>query len=325
MNSVTFFSIIIPLYNKAEYVSKTLLSVLAQTYPNFEVLIIDDGSTDNSLEVVKTFRDERIKIILQKNKGVSAARNTGISAAKYELIAQLDADDWWDPMYLEEMLGLIQEYPDVSFYGSQHATVYKGIVYPSKKILAGKKKTNTFDFIQMCLKLKHVPITSSNVIYRKDILQLSGIFDERISFYEDYDLLLRMGVYSKLAYNEDRPLSFINQDVDINKRITGKLALVNRHLIYYIDKFEPFYNSNIYLKAAIHDFILINLISFRHTKGYSELKKKILPQVSIKRFTWKYIVYYYFPIVITDFMLISRNFMFTSRQKLRKYIGKNKR
>ena len=90
------FSIVIPLYNKAEYVPKTLASVLNQTYSDFELIIVDDGSTDDSLEVINSFVDNRIKIVKQKNGGVSAARNRGIIEAKYELIALLDADDWWD-------------------------------------------------------------------------------------------------------------------------------------------------------------------------------------------------------------------------------------
>jgi glycosyltransferase involved in cell wall biosynthesis len=306
------FSIIIPLYNKAEYVSKTLSSVLVQTYPYFEVLVIDDGSTDNSLEVVKAFTDERIHVITQKNKGVSAARNMGINAAQYELIAQLDADDWWDTMYLEEMFALIQKYPSVSMYSSQHANVRNGMVYPSKKILTEGEKTDSFDFIQMCIKLKYPPTTSSNIIFRKSILEVSGIFDERISFYEDYDLLLRMGIYSEMAYDDQKPLSFINQDVNATKRLSSKLPPANKHLIYYLDKFEP-YSNNLHLKTAVQNFVLINLVAFRHIKEYKSLKKRLIPQIKLRSFTWEHIIYYYFPIAVTDFML-------ASRRKLRKYI-----
>jgi len=90
------FSVVIPLYNKERSVKNTIESVLNQTFQDFEVIVVNDGSTDNSLEVVKSFNDERIRIINQKNSGVSSARNRGIKEAKYEWIAFLDADDLWE-------------------------------------------------------------------------------------------------------------------------------------------------------------------------------------------------------------------------------------
>jgi glycosyltransferase involved in cell wall biosynthesis len=161
-----FFSIVIPLYNKEEYVSKTIESVLEQTFQNFEVLIVDDGSTDNSVAVVEQYTDDRIRIIRQKNQGVSAARNTGIKEAKYKLITLLDADDWWDKSFLEEMISLINKYPEVSIYSSQNAIVINEIIHPSKRILQNEKTMDCFDMIQMGTKLNYLPIHSSSVIFR---------------------------------------------------------------------------------------------------------------------------------------------------------------
>ena len=97
-------SVIIPLYNKAHTIVNTLNSVFNQTYQNFEVIIVDDGSTDNGIKIIlQNYTDERIRIISQKNAGVSAARNKGIDEAKGEWIAFLDADDEWLPNYLEEV------------------------------------------------------------------------------------------------------------------------------------------------------------------------------------------------------------------------------
>lgn len=95
------FSIIIPLYNKADYIAETLKSVLNQTYCDYEVIVVNDSSTDNSLEVASSFQDERIHIYTKENEGVSAARNYGIMHAKYDYIAFLDADDIWESDYLE--------------------------------------------------------------------------------------------------------------------------------------------------------------------------------------------------------------------------------
>lgn len=102
MNKIPYFSIVIPLYNKEKYIKRTLKSVLKQTFTNFEVIIVDDGSTDNSSEIIKSINDSRICLIQQENGGPSKARNRGIQEAKGEFIAFLDADDEWLPGKLEK-------------------------------------------------------------------------------------------------------------------------------------------------------------------------------------------------------------------------------
>ena len=97
---MTKFSIIIPLYNKENEMRRTIKSVLAQSYGDFELLIVNDGSTDNSVEIVNEFNDTRIKLLNQANRGVSSARNYGIKSSKHEYIALLDADDFWGKDYL---------------------------------------------------------------------------------------------------------------------------------------------------------------------------------------------------------------------------------
>ena len=98
------FSVIIPLYNKEAYIEQTLGSVLAQTYPFFEVIIVDDGSSDASLQIVNRITDSRIRVISQVNSGVATARNRGVKEAKENYVAFMDADDFW------ALLVLMQEY-----------------------------------------------------------------------------------------------------------------------------------------------------------------------------------------------------------------------
>ena len=126
MNNITtnpFISIVIPLYNKEKFIARTLESVLAQTFKNFEVLIVNDGSTDSSVEVAKKYIDDRFRIINQKNSGVSAARNKGIKLARAKYIAFLDADDTWEPNFLSEIQRLIKKYPQAGLYGTGYRKI----------------------------------------------------------------------------------------------------------------------------------------------------------------------------------------------------------
>lgn len=105
------FSIVIPLYNKEISINRTLSSVLAQSFETFEVIVVNDGSSDRSKQVVESFRDPRVRLIDKKNGGVSSARNRGVSEAKCEWIVFLDADDIWKSNHLETLSQLIQTFP----------------------------------------------------------------------------------------------------------------------------------------------------------------------------------------------------------------------
>lgn len=115
-----FFSIIIPLYNKELYIESTIKSILSQDFPHFEVIIVNDGSTDSSLSIAESFIDSRISIFSSKNNGVAAARNYGVERAQCKYIAFLDADDTWSGNYLSNMKGLIDQFPDAGLYLSSH-------------------------------------------------------------------------------------------------------------------------------------------------------------------------------------------------------------
>ena len=113
-------SVVIPLYNKGFIISETLNSVLAQTFTDFEIVIVNDGSTDNSFEIVSQYSDDRIRLYNQENKGVSKTRNAGIEYSKSELIAFLDADDYWHPNHLEELYQLYIDFPNCGLYANRY-------------------------------------------------------------------------------------------------------------------------------------------------------------------------------------------------------------
>ena len=115
------FSVVIPLYNKEHYIEATIRSVLNQTCRDFEVLVVDDGSRDNSLALARKFESDRVRIIPQENQGVSVARNTGIRNARGEFICFLDADDEWRPDYLATIDDLTVKYPESAIFVTAYA------------------------------------------------------------------------------------------------------------------------------------------------------------------------------------------------------------
>lgn len=113
-------SVVIPLYNKEKYVRRTIDSVLKQTFQDFEIVVVNDGSTDNGVGVVNSYNNPKIRLVNQENQGVSAARNRGISEAKYDYIAFLDADDEWTESHLSDIKKLIDKFPHCGVFGTSY-------------------------------------------------------------------------------------------------------------------------------------------------------------------------------------------------------------
>jgi len=204
-------SIVIPLYNKEKQIAHTLQSVFAQTFQDFEIVIVDDGSTDNSVKEVKKFNDPRVLLIQQSNAGVSAARNRGIEEARGELIAFLDADDEWKPEYLATQSGLYQKYPECSVYACNYEfRDSKGNVTPTiirKLPFEGEDGilSNYFE-VASC---SHPPLWTSAVVIKKSAIQAIGGFPVGIKSGEDLLTWARLAVETNIAYST-RPLAIYN-------------------------------------------------------------------------------------------------------------------
>lgn len=199
------FSVVIPLYNKEAYVAKTLNSVLGQTYQNFEIIVVNDCSTDKSLDVVQGIDDSRIKIISHsENKGLSASRNTGINAATHPYIAFLDADDQWDSTFLETIVNLIKEYPDESVFATHYRENYNDKFFIPKSNLPISSKGKTFlvrDFFE--INLGRLILTQSCIVVHKTVFEQIGYYDENVTFAEDIDFYIRCFHTYNLAYYND--------------------------------------------------------------------------------------------------------------------------
>lgn len=180
------FSVVIPLYNKELSVRNTINSVLDQTFKEFEIVIVNDGSTDNSLEIVQQFKDDRIRIIDKPNGGVSSARNRGIKEAKYDWIAFLDADDLWMENHLSILKNMVIKYPK-----------YK--VFTTSFIRSTEKNNGVQDdsifvienYFKEVIK-DHVTWTSV-ICVNKKVFDDVGVFNEQLNRGEDLDLWARIG------------------------------------------------------------------------------------------------------------------------------------
>lgn len=196
-------SVVIPLYNKDKQIVKTLYSVLKQTYPNFEVIVVNDGSTDNSLSEVSKISDSRIRLICQENKGVSAARNRGIQEAKSDYIAFLDADDEWQVDYLQTQMNLIKKYPSCSVWATSY--IYRTPDgkenEPIIKNLRFKGMDGILDNYFEVASVSNPPLCSISVLIRKSALLEIGGFPVGIASGEDLLTWLKLALRTKIAYS----------------------------------------------------------------------------------------------------------------------------
>lgn len=195
---MTFFSVIIPLYNKENFIENTIQSVLSQTFQDFEIIIINDGSTDKSEQKVLQFTDARILYCTKENEGVSTARNFGIEKAASDYITFLDADDYWYPDFLSVMFKKINTFPDQKVFAG-------GIeIETSKKIFPAQysiQKTNDFEIVNYFkASLKETIIWTSCAVFHKSIFEEIGVFDPKIKSGQDTDLWVRIGLIYDILF-----------------------------------------------------------------------------------------------------------------------------
>ncbi|MBO3460917.1 glycosyltransferase family 2 protein [Aetokthonos hydrillicola Thurmond2011] len=181
-------SVIIPAYNAMNYLPETLESVLQQSFSDFEVLIIDDGSSDNIQEWVSLITDPRVKLLTQKNQGLSGARNTGIHNSHSEYIAFLDADDLWEPTKLEKQVRCLEENPEVGLVYTWTALI------DHKGISTGRVFVNYAEGYVWKSLIEHNIVECGSVpMVRRCCFETEGVFDRNLrSYVEDWDMWLRI-------------------------------------------------------------------------------------------------------------------------------------
>lgn len=195
------FSVVIPLYNKEHFVKKTIQSALDQTFQEFEVIVIDDGSTDNSLRKVEEFDDERIRVYKQENKGASSARNKGVELAKNNWIAFLDADDIWYKDHLEELNKSIKTFPKAQVVSNAYEIALNHNFIKKPKF--SKKLPDNTSIIEDYFSFSFInPLFwTSSLAVKKKCFETIGGFDTKINSGQDTDLICRLALKFTLVYN----------------------------------------------------------------------------------------------------------------------------
>lgn len=296
--NVPLFSVIIPLYNKESHIALTLQSLFAQTFTDFEVIVVDDGSNDKGGQLVQDFAATNLTYIYTENRGVSAARNTGIKAATGKIIAFLDSDDLWDPNHLEELYKLHFDFPEAGLLISRYVMVFskKKIIQPVFKNLPAAFRGIVPDFFEASTYYR-VALTSATAL-PKWAFDMIGLFNENLNNGEDTDIWIKaalkypvaLGNQNTVHYNFYHPDSLSKKD--INTRTLPDFAafeqeeVLNTSLKKFLDMYRLEYAINLktvgnikwkdyYAKIQPENIPLKHRIAFLMPSALLRLLKKV--------------------------------------------------
>lgn len=291
---MSFFSIVIPVYNKEKFVAKTLKSVLAQTFTDFEILIINDGSTDESETIIFDFKDPRIRYFSKQNEGVSVARNFGIEKAVSEYICFLDADDYWYPNFLEIMNQYIQKFPDEKIFASAIEIETNKKTFPAHYSFV---KNGDFEIVNFFdASKKEAVIWTSSVCIHREVFDKAGIFDTQLKVSEDTDLWIRIGLHYKIVFI----WTILARYVFDEKSISRSMDYI------FEEAFFKKYAAEEKRNRSLKKYMDLNRFStaIKYTlNGDATNSQKIYSQIDLKNLSWKKSILLQFPPILLKILL----------------------
>ncbi len=265
MSKMPFFSIIIPVYNKEKFIEKTLQSVLNQTFTDFEVIVINDGSNDDSESKILKHQDNRINYFAKKNEGVAVARNFGISKTSGSFICFLDADDYWYSDFLSTMKSYIDKLSTQKVFACAIEIETKRKKFAAKYSIP---RNNDYQIVNFFDGSQHESAlwTSSTVIERT-VFDKVGIFDEKIKVSEDTDLWIRIGLFYKVVFIWEilARYTFDNQSISRNMDYIFE--------DYFFEKFKTEEMTNHKLKQYLDLNRFSSVIKLKITGNYDRAKR----------------------------------------------------
>ena len=276
------FSVIIPLYNKAPYVAKAIRSVLEQSFADYELIVVDDGSVDDSGAIALQLLEgrENARLIHQENAGVAVARNNGVEASQGDYLCFLDADDWWETTFLEEMSKLIESFPEAGIYGVNY-TIVNEAKHKTRVAKIGVGEGFEKGYINYCQaysKTLYMPLTSISVaVPRKVFNEMQG-FPKGIKLGEDFLLWIHIAIKHKVAFL-NKPLAFYNQDVEVANRGTNHLYEPEEHFVWNLTDLEPLEATNEDYKHLVDAIRVYDLMPYFLSRKYRKAAETELRKV----------------------------------------------
>jgi glycosyltransferase involved in cell wall biosynthesis len=225
-------SVVIPAYNTAAFIGDTLSSVRNQTFQDYEIIVVNDGSPDTAglEDAIAPYRDS-IRYLVQENRGLSGARNTGIAAARADLIALVDSDDIWEPDYLEYQLAFLRSRPDLAVVYPD-ATTFGDPMREGRSFMAMHPSSGPVTFESLVRQECNVMVS---VLARRDVLVAAGLFDESLRSSEDFDLWLRV-VQGGWGIGYHRR-SLVRSRLHAGSLSADRISMC-RHIVRVLDKVE---------------------------------------------------------------------------------------
>ena len=300
-------SIIIPVFNSNSTIPKTITSVQNQIFQDFEVIIVNDGSTDNTLETVNQLikNDARFSIINQKNSGVSTARNIGIKKAKYNIIAFLDSDDEWHDDYLEKIASLIDTFPHCIGF----VTLYRRCLRYGNENLKITNKVEDNSVIKISSVTNQLingglPFFTSCIVFKKNILIETGMFHEKINCGEDLLMWIKASLKGEIAI-----LSKICANYNITIKANGKLRRKNDPIDFFHIEIKKLKGNltqsqiNHLLSDWFYARYLNSLVTQNRIINFRSIMTEYLKMIHYKAYTFKrlfLLVLFFFPSSLID-------------------------
>ena len=289
-----YFSIVIPVFNKEKFVATTLKSVLAQTYIDFEIIIVNDGSTDTSEAIIKNFKDNRIRYFFKENQGVAIARNFGIDKATGDYICFLDADDYWLPTFLETMNLYIQKLPEQKVFACAIEVETKNKTFAAQYSIEKKSDYEVLDFFDASQ--KECALWTSSVAIHKSVFETVGSFDTNIKKGEDTELWIRIGLQFSIVFIWKVLAKYVYDKNSISRNLNYFFEP------YTFDKYAMAEQQNPKLKQYL-DLNRFSAVVKCNLSGDWKTFGEIYSEIDLKNLNWKKRILLELPPVIMKLLL----------------------